>query len=373
MLSNSIGANDNVMARRAVHTAMVLAVLLGVVTMIIGVFCARYFLVWMGTPESIIDEAELYMRVIFLGLPGQMLYNYCATMVRATGDATRPLIILSVSGIVNVVLNLFFVAICGMSVEGVALATILSQYFSVVWIVIYMYHSEGSVQFRFKELRIDFSIAKRILIIGIPSGLQSTLFSISNVLIQSSVNSLGDAAVAGNSAAANIDGKVYMACNSGYHAAIAFVGQNMGARKYENIRKIALQACLCVTIIGVLLSGLVLLFPEPLLRIFTSEDAEVITAGLDRLYVTIPVYFLCGVMEVLCGVLRGMSKSIQSMIIALVASCFFRVIWVNTVFPLSPSMSTIYIVYPITWIMGILGYAVLIAVYTRRLVKEANQ
>ena len=370
VLSNNIGANNRAMARRSVHTAMLLSVILGVVTMIIGVSCAPLFLEWMGTPDTIITEATLYMRIIFLGLPGQMLYNYCATMVRATGDATRPLMILSVSGIVNVLLNLFFVAICGMSVEGVALATILSQYFSAIWITIYMYNSEGSLQFRFKELCIDPLIAKRILQIGIPSGLQSTLFSVSNVLIQSSVNSLGDAAVAGNAAATNIDGKVYMACNSGYHAAIAFVGQNMGAKKYENIRKITLEAILCVTVIGVVLSGLVLLFPEPLLRIFTSEDAEVITAGLDRLYMTIPLYFLCGVMEVLCGVLRGMGKSIHSMVISLITCCFFRVVWVNTVFLLAPNMRTIYIVYPITWVLAIIAYAVFIVHQTNKLTNK---
>ena len=161
-----------------------------------------------------------------------------------------------------------------------------------------------------------------------------------------------------------------MACNSGYHAAIAFVGQNMGAKKYENIRKITLEAILCVTVIGVVLSGLVLLFPEPLLRIFTSEDAEVITAGLDRLYMTIPLYFLCGVMEVLCGVLRGMGKSIHSMVISLITCCFFRVVWVNTVFLLAPNMRTIYIVYPITWVLAIIAYAVFIVYQTKKLTSK---
>lgn len=373
VLSNSIGARDHRMARKTVHTSVLLAVSLGIITMIIGLVGAPHFLRWMDTPDTVIDNATLYMRIIFLGIPAQMLYNYCATMIRSAGDTKHPLIFLSISGVVNVLLNLFFIAICGMGVDGVALATIISQYLSAAMTVIFMYRSDSDIQLRFKELHIDPTLVKRILKIGIPSGIQSAMFSISNVAIQSSINSLGDIAVAGCAAAANIDGWVYIACNSGYHAALAFVGQNMGARRYENIKKITLFSTLCVVVIGILLGGLILITPTTFLNIFTSGDAAVLDAGLSRLYVVLPLYFLCGIMEVLSGVLRGMGKSMHTMIVAIVTSCVLRVVWVNTVFLISPKLTTIFAVYPITWGLGIIAYAIMIVFYSKKLLRTTVQ
>ena len=373
ILANAIGAMDLVMARRTVHTATLLSFALGIVVMCIGIVGAPYFLKWMGTPDTVIEGATLYMTIFFMGLPASMLYNYCATMVRSSGDARHPLLFLSISGAVNVLLNLFFVSTCGMGVDGVALATVISQYLSAVMIVVFMYRSEGSVQLRFKELRIDPSIAKRILRIGVPSGLQSTLFAFSNVLIQSSVNSLGDAVVAGSAAASNIDTWVYIACNSGYQAAIVFIGQNMGARRYDNFKRIIAASILCSVVIGITVSSIVLLAPVTLLRVFISDNPEVIQAGLDRLYVILPVYFLCGIMEVFSGVLRGMGKSLQSMIVALITCCFFRVVWVNTVFYLSPSLKTIFVVYPITWGLALIVDVILVARYMRGLLKQKQE
>lgn len=373
VLSHTIGARDDVMARKTVHTSVLLAVMLGILTMVIGFVGAPHFLRWMDTPDTIINSATIYMRIIFLGLPAQMTYNYCATMVRATGDAKHPLMFLSISGIVNVIFNFFFVAVCGMGVEGVALATIISQYLSTAMIIVFMYRSEGYIQLRFKELCIDHTLVSRILKIGVPSGIQSAMFAISNVVLQSSVNSLGDIAVAGCTAAANIDGWVYIVCNSGYHAALAFVGQNMGARRYENIKKITITSTLCIVVIGLFFGGVLLIAPRAFLSIFTSGSPAVMEAGLSRLYTLLPLYFLCGIMETLSGVLRGMGKSLYTMVVALITSCILRIVWVNTVFLISPTLPTIFCVYPITWALGILAYTVIIIYFSRKLTKPINQ
>ena len=373
VLSNSIGARNGEMARKTVHTSVLLSVILGFITMIIGLIGAPHFLRWMDTPDTVIVSATLYMRIIFLGLPAQMLYNYCATMVRSAGDTKHPLIFLSISGIVNVILNVIFVALCGMGVEGVAIATIASQYLSSAMIVVFMYRSEGYIQLRFKELCINAALVSRILKIGIPSGIQSAMFSISNVVLQSSVNSLGDAAVAGAAAASTIDSWVYIACNSGYHATLAFVGQNMGARRYDNIKKITILSTLCIIVIGVVFGGIILISPTTFLNIFISGDPAVMEAGLTKLYILLPLYFLCGIMEAFSGVLRGMGKSMHTMIVSVVTSCVLRIVWVNTVFLISPTLATIYWVYPITWALGTFAYAVLIVHFSKKLTKPINQ
>ena len=372
VLSHNIGARENALARKTVHTSVLLAVMLGILTMIIGLVGAPHFLRWMDTPDTIINSATIYMRIIFLGLPAQMTYNYCATMVRAVGDARHPLMFLSISGIVNVLFNLFFVVVCGMGVEGVALATIISQYLSATMIIVFMHRSEGYVQLRFKELGIDFSLMKRILKIGVPSGIQSSVIAISGVVFQSSVNSLGDTAVAGCTAAANIDGWVYIVCNSGYHAALAFVGQNMGARRYENIKKITITSTICITVIGLAFGGVLLAAPRAFLSIFTSGSPAVMEAGLSRLYIMLPLYFLCGIMETLSGVLRGMGKSLHTMVVSIITNCILRIVWINTVFLISPTLPTIFWVYPITWALAVLIYAIMITRFARKLLRCEN-
>ena len=372
VLSHNIGALNHVGARKTVHTSILLAVIMGVANMILGILAAPYLLRLMGTPDTIIDAATLYMRIIFLGLPAQMLYNYCATMVRSSGDASHPLLFLSISGAVNVLLNVFFVALCGMGVDGVALATILSQYLSVAMILVFMYRSNGDIRFSFKELRIDPSLVKSILKIGIPSGIQSVLFSLSHAVVQSSINSLGDTAVAGITAAANIDNWVCVACNSGYHASVAFVGQNMGAKRYDNVKKVILYCVICAVAVGLIFGGVILATPKTFLRIFTSNDSAVIAAGLSRLYTTVPLFFIYGIMDVLSGALRGMGKSTLTMAISLVTVCAFHIVWINTAFVLSPTLTTIFVVGPITWILTSSIYAFLIVKYFNRLTSPTS-
>ena len=364
-----MGAQRYKTVSRVVHNAILIALILGVFVTVIGIFLAPFLLRLMDTPETVIESATLYIRIIFCGVPASMLYNYCAAMIRSTGDTKRPLIFLAISGLVNVALNLVFVIALGMGVEGVAIATIASQYLSAVMAIVYLMRTDGVLRFSFRKLGFNFLIIKKILVIGIPSGIQASLFSLSNVMIQSSINFFGDVTMAGNAAGGNLEGFVYIAMNAVYHASLTFVGQNVGAKTYHNIKKIVWQCVFCAATIGLFLGALILIFNEFFVGIYATEP-EVILAAIRRNRWILPVYFMCGIMEVLSGAIRGVGKSMTSMMISLLGACALRIVWCNTVVIWFRHIELVYLSYPVSWLIVIVASTCFFAYYYRQLIRN---
>ncbi len=366
VVAHHMGALDYKNVEKVVHSAILMAGILGVFVGACGVIFAPQLLAWMDTPVNVIDSSVLYIRIIFCGVPASMIYNYCASMVRSTGDTRHPLVFLSISGLVNVLLNVIMVAGLGFGVEGVAIATIASQYLSAAMILVFMHRSEGSMNFSFSKLRFHKNMIKRMLYIGIPSGIQGCLFSFSNVIIQSSINSFGDTVMAGNTAASNLEGFVYIAMNAVYQASLTFVGQNVGAKKYRNIKKITLYSILSATLIGLGGAVLILLFRNFFVGLYAPNNPPVADVAYRRLFSILPVYFLCGVMEVLGGAIRGMGKSITTMINSLLGACALRVIWIKTFFVWFPTIECVYLSYPVSWLLVILLNGFFLVLYYKR-------
>ncbi len=348
VVARNLGARDFKKAHDAVHTAIAISLAAGAVSLIIGVVFSRTFLELMDSPTDVIDLAALYMRIYFLGMPALMVYNFGSAILRAMGDTMRPLYFLTISGLINVILNLVFVCIFHLDVAGVALATIISQYISAVLVVICLSKLENCCHLNFREIRFRKNEIAEMLRVGLPAGIQSSMFSLSNVLIQSSINSFGSTVMAANAAAANIEGFTYTAMNSIYQAAITFTSQNVGAKKPERIGRVALVCLATVTAIGLVMGSGSYFAGSTLLKIYSSDPA-IIPYGLIRLkYVCLP-YFMCGVMEIFVGMLRGMNCSTVPMIVSIFGSCVFRVAWVYTAFRASPTLETLYIAYIISW------------------------
>ena len=344
------GAQDREGMRRTVHTSIAISLVGGVVLGIFGFVFGGTFLKWMDSPPEVLPLATVYIKIYFAGMPFNMLYNFGAAVLRAVGETKRPLYFLTVAGIVNVVLNLVFVIVFHMGVAGVALATIISQAISAVLVVICLVHSGGYVHLDIRHLRIDREKLAAMARVGLPAGLQGALFSISNVLIQSTVNSYGAIVVAGNSAAQNIEGFIYASMNAFYQAAITFVSTNIGAGMHSRIRKSMGAALLLVLAVGVGMGLLASLLMKPLLGIY-SDEAAVIEAGIVRLRIFGITYFLCGLMDVLCGVLRGMGQSVVPMIVSILGVCAFRIFWIYVVLPIFPGREVLYMSYPVSWIL----------------------
>ena len=350
VVARNYGAKDYDGIHGAVHTSVLTAIWGGIILIFVGILLARPMLEMMGTPEDVIDLSVLYMRIYFVGMPAFMMYNFGAAILRAIGDTKRPLYFLTLSGVVNVVLNLFFVIVFHMGVAGVALATIISQAISAFLIILCLMKMDGPCHLDFKHLKFHPEQLKWMLRIGLPAGLQGAIFSISNVLIQSSVNSFGSQVMAGNTAAGNIEGFVYNSMNAVYQTSLSFTSQNMGAKKFDRINKILFQCLLVVTAIGLVMGGGAYLLGEPLLGIYTSSP-EVVSYGLIRLKYVCATYFLCGLMDVMVGTIRGMGYSIMPMLVSLTGACAFRVIWIFTIFQMDRTLDCLYISYPISWVL----------------------
>ena len=355
---------------RTIHTAMLLSIISGILLTFIGVVGAKQILIWMKTPEEVLSLAVLYLRIYFVGMTATMVYNFGSAILRAVGDTRRPLYYLLFAGIVNVVLNLFFVIVLKMDVAGVAAATVISQSISAGLILICLIGEKGSLHLDLKKLRINKAIFIEILRIGLPAGFQGILFSLSNVIIQSSVNSFGAVTMAGNSAAANVEQFVYFAMNSFYQAAISFTSQNYGARNIERIYKILLHSLICVSVVGLVFGNLEVIFGESLLRIYSSSD-DVIQAGLVRLGFVARTYALCGIMDVMVGVIRGIGYSVMPMIVSLMGACVFRLVWIATIFQVEGfhSVQTVYASYPISWIITVAVH-IICFIWAMKKVKE---
>jgi len=350
-VAHDFGAGDEEGVQKTVHTSILISIFCGVIVGAFGCLCSGTFLKWMGTPDDVLPLSTTYLAIYFLGTPASLIYNFGASILRSVGDTKRPLFFLTLSGIINVALNLVFVIVLHMSVAGVALATIISQYVSMVMIVVCLIREKSCCHLDFRKLRIHRDKLQKIIRVGLPAGIQGSVFSVSNVVIQSSVNSFGSLVMAGNTAASQLEGFAYTAMNSVYHAALTFVGQNMGAKKYHMINKVVFRCFIVVMVIGLGVGTLMYSFAEPLLKIYLPNDPEAIPYGITRMgYLIIP-YFLCGTMEVMVGGQRGMGMSIVPMITSLVGSCLLRVIWVMTIFAAFRSLPVLYLSYPISWFL----------------------
>lgn len=371
LVARYYGAGQPKEVSETVHTSVMLSLIGGLLLAVVGILFATPLLSLMGTPDNVLPLAALYVRIYFAGMPVTLLYNYGSSILRAIGDTKRPLYYLAIAGVLNVVLNLLFVIVFEMSVAGVGLATIISQTLSAVLVVRCLMQTEGGCHLDLHQLKIHSNKLWKILQLGLPAGLQGSIFSLSNVLIQSSVNSFGAVAMAGNSAAANIEGFTYVAMNSFYQAAITFTSQNMGALKIKRIRRIAWQCLVCVTITGALLGNLSFLFGNQLLGIY-SDEGEVIRYGIYRLEVIGTTYFLCGIMDVCVGCLRGIGYSFLPMIVSLLGACGFRILWIFTVFRGHHDLHTLYISYPISWTITACVHILCFLVLYHRMAKKSK-
>ena len=348
LVARYTGSREDEEVSKTVHTAVLLSLLGGLALAVIGVVVAQPMLLLMGSLEDVIDLAVLYIRIIFIGMPVQMVYNFSAAVLRAVGDTRRPLYFLTIAGVINVVLNLFFVIALNMSVAGVALATIISQAVSAVLVVRCLMLMDGPTRLFLRRLRFHSHALLEILRIGLPAGIQGSVFSLSNVIIQSSVNSFGSIVIAGNAAAANVGNFVYQAMNTFQQAVTCFVSQNIGARKPARVTR-SVNVCLGWAFsFGVVLGLISCVFGTQLLGLYTP-DAAVVSAGLQRVYIVCGPYFLCGVMDVMTGALRGIGYAMLPMVISLLGSCVLRIIWVLTIFAAAPSMTSLMLSYPISW------------------------
>lgn len=342
------GAGNEKRISEAVHTSILISFVGGLVLAAVGFFFAEPILKLMDTPADVIGLATKYLKIYFLGMPSVMVYNFGASILRAVGDTKRPLYFLTLSGVVNVILNLTFVIGLGMDVDGVGIATVISQTISAVLVVICLMREEGALKLTFSNLRINSHVLGKIVKIGLPAGLQGTLFSLSNVVIQSGINFFGKTVVAGNSAALNIEGFVYIAMNSMYQASITFTSQNYGAGEKKRVLRVCLLSEIVVFIIGVVFGGLVILFANELMGIYTDE-AAVIEIGIIRIKYICTCYFLLGMMDSMVGALRGIGYSVMPMLVSLIGVCGFRLLWVATYFKMHHSIEVLYLSYDISW------------------------
>lgn len=372
VVAKHIGAADNAAVHRSVHTAMLLSLVSGILIGLFGFIISPFALKAMGTPAEVLKLSSLYLKIFFLGTPANMIFNYGASILRATGDSKRPLYILTYTGILNVVLNIFFVVKCHMDVAGVALATIIAQYVSAVCVLYILLNINSVIHLSPKKLTIYKDELKDILRIGIPAGLQGSLFSLSNVIIQSSINSFGAAAIAGNTASGNVDSIIFTCCNSVSQTATTFTSQNFGAGQYRRIRKIYFN-CIGTSAAIAVIFGIALWFFGPQILTVFSTDAEVIELGMIRLRLFAVTYIINSALDVTTGQMRGLGKSVIPMIVTMVGVCGLRILWVFTVFPQHRSLFMLYFSYPVSWFITGSVLVVMYAITFRKILKGADK
>ena len=377
VIAQSYGAKAFERLAKAVHTSMTFSIIGGVAFCLIGLLISAPALSIMGTKDELMSRAVLYMQIICLGIPATAVYNFGAAVLRSVGDSKTPLIILSSTGVINVLLNLFFVIVCKISISGVALATIIAQYISAATVVYILIKRTGeSYALNVKQLHIDKDTLKEILRLGLPAGFQGTLFSISNIILTSGINQLPTADISGKTIAINIEGLVYTGMNSYLHASTTFTGQNYGAKKPDRIKKSILYAVIQVTLVGFVGGQILNLFGRPLAELYVDpldpNKEAVIEAALELMSFMLSCYFLCGVMDTLSGALRGIGYSVIPMIVSIGAICVLRAIWVFCVFPMEQfkSLIGIYTIYPISWSLGLITNAVALVILFKKTKKR---
>ena len=372
VLASAFGAKDSEYGDKILHTSMVVSVIAGVIFGALGYFVSRPLLSVMGTPAIQLDDAATYLEIICLGCPFSMIYNFGASMLRATGDTKRPLIYLTVAGVINIIVNIITVVCFNMGVSGVAIATIFSQAVSAVLVVITLLKNKGFVRLSFKKLKIHGKALGEIMRLGVPTGIQGMLFNISNVLLQSAVNGFGSDVVNGCSLSSQIEGYVYAIMSSISATALTAVGQNYGAHDYKRIKKCIYISVAFVTVAGIIAGGIAIAFHEPLCRIFTNpgESVEttekIISYAFEKMLIIAGTYFLDGIMEVITYSLRGVGYSITSMLIVLVGTCAFRVLWIFGIFPFYKHLWFLFMLYPISWTITLVVAWIWLAVVLKR-------
>lgn len=372
MAARHIGAGDEKRVSKCVHTAIPLGLISGIIVTVIGFFFSESMLRLMQVPEEVIGLSSVYLKIYFMGAPGSIVYNFGASILRASGDTKRPLYILAVSGIINVILNLILVIPFKLSVAGVAIATIVSQYITAIVVIIHMLKTGSVIRLNFKKIRFDKRELICIIRIGIPAGLQNSLFSISNVLIQSAVNSFGDIAMAGIAAGSQFDGYIYTCTNAIAQTAMTFTSQNIGAVKYKNVGKVYRYCFAITTIVAVIMSAFGYFFREQVVWIF-ADNPDVIAIGAERLALVIPFYVFCSLQDVTASQIRGMGKSLEPMIISLVGVCGVRLMWIFVILPDNYSLIDLYWAYPISWAIAFFALFALYLILKARMIKKAKQ
>jgi len=365
------GAKKDRNVHDAVHTSILLCLYFGIAVGLLAIFLCRPILIRMKTPENVLSLATLYIRIYFAGLPVMMLYNFGSAILRAVGDTSRPLFYLTLAGVVNIGLNLIFVVVFHMNVEGVALATVLSQALSAFLVLRCLARADASYRLCLRDLKIDPRLMGKIMRIGLPAGLQGSIFSISNILIQSSVNFFGETAMAGNTACMSLEGFVYNSMNSVYQANISFTSQNLGGGKYSRLNRILISCLILVTTVGLIMGNSFYFFGRELLGLYTTKGT-VIEYGLLRMQVIMTTYCLCGIMDVLCGELRGLGYGILPMIVSLLGACGFRIVWIFTYFRTHHTLQTLYASYPISWGVTALVHFICFLIVRRRFPKTES-
>ncbi len=352
-----------------VHSAMALALISGIAMLFVGLIFARGALELMDTPDDVIDQSTLYMRIYFMGMPFFMLYNYGASILRAVGDTKRPLVFLVIAGVVNAGLNMFLVIVFHLGVAGVAISTVISQMISCVLVIICLYRTQSSYRFRFSKLKLRWEYISQICKVGIPAGIQSMVINFSNVLLQSSVNSFGSIAMAGYTAANNIFGFLFASINSVTQACMSFTSQNYGVGKYKRMTKVLVECIGLSMAVSLTLGCSAFFFGNKILWIYT-DDAEVVKAGMEVLTYSTVTYFLCGIMDLFPGALRGMGYSTVPMILSVVGTVGTRLVWIYGIFPKHRSLDVLFISYPASWFITIVFQVICYIIVRKKIYKQ---
>ena len=369
LASRFIGSRDRRQLSKTVHTAMSVAIYGGIAMAIFSILISKPILKLMNTPAEILDKSALYMWIYCAGIPFVVIYAFGSSVLRATGDTRRPLYYMLFSGLLNVLLNLFFVIVCKIDVAGVALATKIANLVSAVLVMRALHNADDATRFYWRKLKIDWKIFTEMLRLGVPAGIQGSCFSISNIIIQKAINGFGTVVIAGNTAAMNIDGLVYMICVCFFHTSLNFTGQNYGAKKYYRIIRVLLLSALCTMICGIFAGGCGLIFAKELLAIYSTEP-DVISNGMLRMQIMMSTYFLCGIMDSISGTLRGLGYSFIPMITMILGICGFRIFWVHFILPYNKSLSMLIGSYPISWLMIITVNGTILFFALKKLILE---
>lgn len=367
-----IGAGNMQKVKRCTHTAMLLSVVCGVAVGIIGFFVSGWMLQIMNVEAEILALSTLYLKIYFLGAPGMLIYNFGAAILRSHGDTQRPLYILFLSGIVNIVLNLILVISVKLGVSGVAIATVVSQYISAALVVVCLLRTDSVIKIHLKELRIHKAELLEIIKIGVPAGIQNSMFSIANVIIQSSVNAFGENAMAGIAAGSNYDSYIYTCTNAFAQTTMTFTSQNVGAEKYENVSKIYGRCLLLTCVVAGGLSCIGYVLRSQIVGIF-SDVPEVIAIGAERMQLIMPFYITCSLQDVAAGQIRGLGRSTEPMLVSLIGTCGVRLLWIFVFLPMNRTLMNLFIAYPLSWAITFIAQAALYAVLKKKLMKSRLQ
>jgi len=369
--AKAIGEKDDIKAKKVVHTSFIACFFMSIILMIVAIPNARFFLKLMDSPDDVIDLATIYVKIFFCGIFFNLLYNFEASIFRAHGDTKRPLIALSIAGVLNVGLNLLFVIVFKMSVSGVAIATIISQFTSALILFIIMLKEKSSLNFSFKDLKLDFDSLKEMISIGFLSGIQSMFFSMSNVIIQKAFNSFPSTAIAANGVAGNIEGYSYVVMNAFYQSTISFTSQNYGAKKSENFKKILGYNLILVTIFGIIISAVMIALSPLTMRLYTNSS-EVMGYAFERLIYVNSFYFIFGISDIFVASLRGMKQNLVPTIICLLFICILRVVWIKTAFVQTETLKSLYFSYPLSWTINVFVLLIVYNPVLKKAVKSIN-